>query len=216
MQPARVRATLPMLHTQGLSRSPQTVPTNCPHKHRSHRLNMLVSSLCIRTRARKAPVLGGGGIARTSGRRVISLTTPPRRHDDTAPEATSGAGLRHHDALFGKAGRMQPEIGHPVVSVFRSRLLEDAETNGYGVLAARMEARARAMPGFIDFKSFVAGDGERLSVIVFDTIAHQHAWRDDPEHRVAQQRGRDTFYSEYSISVCQELARRSFQAERKP
>ncbi len=79
-----------------------------------------------------------------------------------------------------------------------------------------MEGRARAMPGFVDFKSFTATDGERLSVIVFDTIAHQHAWRDDSEHRVAQQRGRDAFYSEYSISVCQELGRRNFQTERKP
>ncbi len=26
------------------------------------------------------------------------------------------------------------------------------------------------MPGFVDFKTFVATDGERLSVIVFDTI----------------------------------------------
>ena len=29
---ARVRATLPMLHTQGLSRSPQTVPINRAEK----------------------------------------------------------------------------------------------------------------------------------------------------------------------------------------
>ena len=111
---------------------------------------------------------------------------------------------------------MEPEIARPVVTVFRSRLRRDAEANGYGELAARMEGRARAMPGFVDFKSFTATDGERLSVIVFDTIAHQRAWRDDSEHRVAQQRGRDAFYSEYSISVCQELGRRNFQTERKP
>ncbi len=37
---------------------------------------------------------------------------------------------------------------------------------------------------------------ERVSVIVFDTIAHQHAWRDDVEHRAVQQRGRDAFYRE--------------------
>ncbi len=122
-----------------------------------------------------------------------------------------------HDAVrFDKAGRMEPEIARSVVTVFRSRLRRDAEANGYAALAARMEARARAMPGFVDFKSFVAADGERLSVIVFDTIAHQHAWRDDPEHRVAQQRGRDIFYSEYSISVCQELDRRRFQTEYTP
>ncbi len=124
--------------------------------------------------------------------------------------------LQRGDAVFGKAGPMEPETAHPVVTVFRSRLLADAEANGYGELAAHMEDRARAMTGFVDFKTFAAADGERLSVIVFDTIAHQHAWRDDSEHRAAQQRGRDTFYCEYSISVCQELGRRNFQTERKP
>ncbi|MCL4446543.1 MAG: antibiotic biosynthesis monooxygenase [Actinobacteria bacterium] len=108
---------------------------------------------------------------------------------------------------------MERETSRPVVTVFRSRLREDAEANGYGELAARMEDRARAMPGFIDFKTFTAPDGERVSVIAFDTIAHQHVWRDDAEHRVAQRRGRDVFYSEYSISVCQELDWRSFQGE---
>ena len=111
---------------------------------------------------------------------------------------------------------MEPEIARRVVTVFRSRLRQDAEANGYDKLAAHMEGHARAMPDFIDFKGFTATDGERLSVIVFDTIAHRHAWRDDAEHRVAQQRGRDAFYSEYSISVCQELGRRNFQTERKP
>ena len=103
-----------------------------------------------------------------------------------------------------------------MVTVFRSRLRQDAEANGYDKLAAHMEGHAGAMPGFIDFKTFTAPDGERVSVIVFDTIAHQHAWRDDAEHRIAQQRGRNAFYSEYSISVCQELDRRSFQSEYKP
>jgi hypothetical protein len=54
---ARVRATLHKLHTQGLSRSPQTVPLNTE----ARRPNVLVSGLCIRKKARKAPLLGGGG-----------------------------------------------------------------------------------------------------------------------------------------------------------
>ena len=111
---------------------------------------------------------------------------------------------------------MEPDTAHPVITVFRSRLLADADANGYSELATHMEDRARAMPGFVDFKTFAAADGERLSIVVFDTVAHQHAWRDDPAHRAAQQRGRDTFYSEYSISVCEELTRRSFQAGREP
>lgn len=60
------------------------------------------------------------------------------------------------------------------------------------------------MPGFIDFKTFAAIDGERVSVIVFDSLEHQASWREDPEHRSAQRRGRREFYSEYSISVCEE------------
>jgi len=111
---------------------------------------------------------------------------------------------------FGKAGRMEPDTARRVVTVFRSGLRHDAEANGYDELAARVEDRARAMSGFIDFKTFSSPDGERLSVIVFDTIAHQHAWRDDPEHRVAQQRGREAFSKEYSITVCQEITQRSF------
>ena len=66
------------------------------------------------------------------------------------------------------------------------------------------------MPGFIDFKTFVASDGERMSLVTFDTVAHHEAWRDDPEHRSAQQRSRDEFYLEYTISVCRELRRRHF------
>lgn len=105
---------------------------------------------------------------------------------------------------------MDSDTTHPVVTVFRSRLRPDAEARGYGEVAAEMEARARSMPGFVDFKTFLAADGERVSIIAFDTVEHQAAWRDDPEHRVAQRRGREAFYDEYSISVCDERHHRSF------
>jgi heme-degrading monooxygenase HmoA len=106
---------------------------------------------------------------------------------------------------------MDSDTTHPVVTVFRSRLRPDGEAQGYGELAGDMEARARSMPGFCDFKTFVAGDGERVSIIVFETTEQQAAWRDDPEHRVAQRRRRESFYEEYSISVCDERHHRSFR-----
>jgi len=89
--------------------------------------------------------------------------------------------------------------GH-VVTVFRSRLRPDAEP-GYGVVAAEMEAAARAMPGFVDFAQFTAEDGERVSVVTFDAWSSHRAWRDDPRHRAAQRRGRAEFYIGYSIQV---------------
>ena len=51
------------------------------------------------------------------------------------------------------------------------------------------------MPGFVDFKTFTADDGEQVSVVTFATPADQRAWRDDPRHRRAQQQGRDEFYA---------------------
>jgi heme-degrading monooxygenase HmoA len=100
-------------------------------------------------------------------------------------------------------------MSQEIVTVFRSRLREDAG-EGYGRTADAMEERARAMPGFVDFKTFAATDGERVSLITFASRAAHDAWRDDPAHRAAQQRGREDWYEEYRIQVCELVAERTF------
>jgi len=97
----------------------------------------------------------------------------------------------------------------PVLTVFRSRLRDDAG-DLYDRTAARMLELARGMPGFIDFKQFRGDDGERVSIIVFDSIEHEAAWRHHPEHTEAQRLGRANFYSSYDISVCEVLRRSVF------
>ncbi len=87
-----------------------------------------------------------------------------------------------------------------VVTVFRSRQRQGTEPE-YQNLSAEIELMARSMPGFVDFKSFTAEDGERVSLATFASPVDQRAWRDDRSHRRAQQRGRDEFLDEYSIQV---------------
>ena len=82
------------------------------------------------------------------------------------------------------------------MTVFRSRLRADAGDD-YVQTAEEMERCARAMPGFVDFKTFVADDGERVSLIVFASRAAHDAWRDDRRHRARSERGRDDWYAEY-------------------
>jgi len=99
-----------------------------------------------------------------------------------------------------------------VVTVFRSRLRDDIGRTGadYPEVADTILGLARAMPGFVDFKHFEAADGERVALVTFVDAESQRAWRDQADHRVAQQAGRDRYYGEYSIQVCDCTSARSF------
>ena len=89
-----------------------------------------------------------------------------------------------------------------IVAIFRSRLREDANLEELAVLYERMYALVSAMPGFIGVKDFQASDGEAVSIAEFDTLEHMTAWREHPEHKAAQERGRTEFFKEYSTQVC--------------
>lgn len=99
--------------------------------------------------------------------------------------------------------------GPQVLTVFRSRLRPESVAE-YHETANRILELARTMPGFVDFKSFEAEDGERVSVITFASMETHRAWRDHPEHRVAQQMGRESFYASYDISVAEVVGERHF------
>jgi len=87
-----------------------------------------------------------------------------------------------------------------VITVFRSRLRPEHEGE-FQALAARMRRIAESMPGFISYKVFAAEDGERCSVIEFESHESLRAWREHPEHREAQRLGRERYYAEYSLHV---------------
>jgi heme-degrading monooxygenase HmoA len=93
-----------------------------------------------------------------------------------------------------------PFAAGQVMTVFRSRRRDEAEAE-YQQLSAEMQAAARSVPGFVDFKTFSAEDGERVSLVTFASPEAHRVWRNDPRHRRAQQRGRAAFYLEYSIQV---------------
>jgi heme-degrading monooxygenase HmoA len=86
-----------------------------------------------------------------------------------------------------------------VITVFRSRLRPDAA--GYGEEAGRMVELAGGAPGLIEFKTFEADDGERVTVVTFADWASHDAWRGHADHLRAQARGRREFYAEFSVQV---------------
>jgi heme-degrading monooxygenase HmoA len=97
-----------------------------------------------------------------------------------------------------------------VVTIFRSRLRPE-HPEEYLRVAARMHDLAQTMPGFISFKTFTAADGERVSLVEFESEETHNAWRSHAEHRLAQQLGREKCYSEFRIQVCRVVREYQFR-----
>ena len=96
-----------------------------------------------------------------------------------------------------------------IVTVFRSRLRPEG-AGAYHDTAPRLEELARTVEGFEDIKTFEADDGERVSVVTFSSWEAHQRWRDHPEHRAAQRRGREEFYASYDIAVAEVLHEHHF------
>ena len=94
-----------------------------------------------------------------------------------------------------------------IVTVFRSRLRPGLRDE-YVALVDRMVELAQATPGYISHKGFFAEDGERCTIVEFESEESQRAWRMNPEHREAQRKGRDVYYESFNLQVC-ELKRQS-------
>ncbi|HWC60277.1 MAG TPA: antibiotic biosynthesis monooxygenase [Verrucomicrobiae bacterium] len=96
-----------------------------------------------------------------------------------------------------------------VITIFRSRLRPENQKE-YGEWAARIHGLAVNMPGFISIKTFTADDGERVSIVEFESEETMRNWRQQPDHLKAQELGRKLFYSEYHIQICQPTREYSF------
>ncbi len=89
-----------------------------------------------------------------------------------------------------------------IVVIFRSRL-RPQHADEYTQVAAKIDALAHSMPGFLGIQSYAGADGERVSISTFADEASLRAWREHPEHVAAQKLGREKFYSEYRVQVCE-------------
>lgn len=71
---------------------------------------------------------------------------------------------------------------------------------GYAVMAERMVALAAEQPGFLGIES--ARDGLGITVSYWESEDAIRQWKAVAEHRVAQELGREKWYSAYKTRVC--------------
>ena len=86
--------------------------------------------------------------------------------------------------------------------VFRNRKRADLDAAAYAADAERMEALARAQPGYISFKSYTAEDGEVIALSEWDSAEAARAWGRNPDHAATQGRGRSEYYESYTLFSC--------------
>jgi heme-degrading monooxygenase HmoA len=98
-----------------------------------------------------------------------------------------------------------------VVVVFRARL-KPGIGKDYEETDARMAALAATMPGFVSYRPYTSADGEDVAVVEFESHETVAAWREHPEHREAQRLGRERWFTEYRITVCDSVREYSFKA----
>ena len=102
-----------------------------------------------------------------------------------------------------------------VVTIFRSRLRPENVAEYYQ-WADRMSALAKTMPGYLSHKGFTAEDGERVTIVEFADEASQRGWSTQAQHVEAKKKGRESFYTEYSIQICDVKRESRFSAEASP
>jgi len=100
-----------------------------------------------------------------------------------------------------------------MVIVFRARRTSEGVGEEYKHWFTRMSELACKMPGYISHKGFFAEDGERVTIVEFESEEAQRAWRMHPEHRDAQHKGREVYYQDFSVQVCQVIRENRFKRD---
>lgn len=102
-----------------------------------------------------------------------------------------------------------------IVVVFRHRLRDGIE-GAYRDEATAVAALAGDIPGYIAHKSFVADDGERVTIAEYVSEEALGAWARNHRHVAAKRRGRRELYREYRVQICTLMREGRFRSEEEP
>jgi heme-degrading monooxygenase HmoA len=109
---------------------------------------------------------------------------------------------------------MQPAttIAPPYFAVIFTSIRSPADPEGYERTAARMLELASQQPGYLGVESARGDDGLGITASYWSSLEAIRAWREQAEHRLAQEQGRTKWYSRFTLRVCRVEQSREFQA----
>jgi heme-degrading monooxygenase HmoA len=72
--------------------------------------------------------------------------------------------------------------------------------DGYGDMSEQMEELAKHQPGYLGIESARSGLG--ITVSYWESLEAIQNWRKNTEHLVAQQHGREKWYTHFKVRIC--------------
>jgi len=78
--------------------------------------------------------------------------------------------------------------------------LQTSELAGYDEMARRMESLAKEQAGYLGFEA--ARDNLGIAISYWRDLDSIQQWKQNAEHLIAQQNGRDQWYQQYTTRIC--------------
>lgn len=97
-----------------------------------------------------------------------------------------------------------------IVTVFRSRLVPGVQDE-YGPMAKEMSESVKHISGYISHKGFVAEDGERVTIVEFETEEALREWKSHSGHLEAKKLGFTKFFSSFRYQICNVVHARAWE-----
>ena len=91
------------------------------------------------------------------------------------------------------------ELTKPYYAVIFTSLRTEGD-HGYAQMAQEMEELARQQPGFLDVES--AREGLGITISYWESLEAIANWKTNMDHRQAQQKGIQNWYSWYKVRIC--------------
>jgi heme-degrading monooxygenase HmoA len=98
-----------------------------------------------------------------------------------------------------------------VVVVFRITHRPDLPAEEYEETGSRMVELVSSMQGFLGM-DYAEIEGGELLVARFESHEALAAWKNHPEHQEAQRLGRERYFANYRIDVCESVRSYEFEA----
>lgn len=74
--------------------------------------------------------------------------------------------------------------------------------NGYGNMAEKMDQLASQQPGYLGVESVRDASGAGITISYWDSLEAISNWKQNQAHQVAQQKGMNDWYQNYSVKIC--------------